>query len=356
MRPTLAPTPLSPGLQPDCLLDDPTRFNICFDLKSNTTNTSWFSTYERARDLWESVITGDLGSPVSSVGLDTSDIHVATMYPPLIDDVYIAAVSRYIDGENKILGSAGYRVLRTATLNNTTYKQTLTGFMRFDQDDIARLMTKDPEKFESIVLHEMGHVLGIGTLWVANNLHTPNSDRYRGTKGNAEWNAMGCNASTDFLPIEQNATGGNAHWDELCLGTEVMTPIMNAGAKFSRLTIATLEDMGYTVSYTKATAFTIFDICDNSECKNYCRNAKRNCNTTSRMLRPAPYEKKQKPKLSKEGRDSAIQYAMKLMKKDRGEQSHIFDHIMEVLYEENGEIYEVQVKEDSEGQIHTVVI
>jgi hypothetical protein len=321
-------------------------------MKSNTTDTSWFAVYRSVKDFWETVIVGDLGSAVSTSGL--SKTHVATAFPPSIDDVYIAGSSLYIDGPGKILGQGGWKILRSGG----TFKQPLTGIVKFDQDDIPRYMTAGT--FEGIVSHEIGHVLGIGTLWTSNNLHTSGSDRYRGAKGNAEWKAMGCTASTDYLPIEQDiATSNNAHWDELCLRTELMTGRYSLGSKLSRLTIASMEDMGYRVSYAGASSFTTCDLSSDALCKRYCQNAGTGCPAT-RSLRKAPTEKKEKPRLSQAGHDNVVKYAKASLQKEPPEERNQVGRSLEVLYEENGEVYEVHVMENDLGELtsssHSIII
>lgn len=85
---------------------------------------------------------------------------------------------------------------------------------------------------------------------------------YLGEKAQAEWEALGC---TTPLPIETD-TGlqgmDNGHWDEFCLRRELMTGILQeyAESPLSRITIAGLEDLGYTVNYDNADEYTIDDV------------------------------------------------------------------------------------------------
>jgi hypothetical protein len=76
-----------------------------------------------------------------------------------------------------------------------------------------------------VILHEMAHVLGIGTLWEHNSLHNGDctSDYYSGAIARQKWADLGC---TGDLPVE---TDGNcpgtagAHWDELCMVCQPVT-------------------------------------------------------------------------------------------------------------------------------------
>lgn len=71
--------------------------------------------------------------------------------------------------------------------------------------------------------------------------------------GNAEYKAIsGCSA----VPVEQGGGTGTrcSHWSEACLQTELMTGYLNSGvlAPLSRITIASLRDLGYSVNYAAA--------------------------------------------------------------------------------------------------------
>lgn len=69
--------------------------------------------------------------------------------------LFITAKLTTIDGANGILGSAGpTRVWESCPTIS------FTGQMEFDIDDIAMLESQDV--FEGVILHEMGHVIGVG--------------------------------------------------------------------------------------------------------------------------------------------------------------------------------------------------
>ena len=62
-----------------------------------------------------------------------------------------------IDGPGKILGQAGPCMIRTPS------GLTVLGVMEFDTADVAQLITQG--LLNTVMLHEMGHVIGFGTLW-----------------------------------------------------------------------------------------------------------------------------------------------------------------------------------------------
>jgi Leishmanolysin len=107
-------------------------------------------------------------------------------------------------------------------------------------------------------------------LWVDKGVTGAQSAKcpYRGAKANAEYQAIsGC----PVVPTENDGREGDgtycAHWDEQCMQTEVMTGSIGAGiSPLSRITIATAEDLGYTVSYDPAESFTRNDLGSGCTC------------------------------------------------------------------------------------------
>lgn len=78
-------------------------------------------------------------------------------YPPTIDGLYISSSVAYMDGPGGILGAAGPVYL---SRSGSTVKA-VTGRMTFDSDDVNSMMGKGT--LNNVILHEMAHVLGVGT-------------------------------------------------------------------------------------------------------------------------------------------------------------------------------------------------
>jgi hypothetical protein len=109
-------------------------------------------------------------------------------------------------------------------------------------------------------LHEMGHVLGIGSLWksfkLVSGVGTTNP-MYVGANALAAYNQIfGTNASG--IPVENTGGAGTAgvHWRESKMDTELMTSLADASMPLSRITIGSLADMGYKVNYAAADYYT----------------------------------------------------------------------------------------------------
>ena len=112
-------------------------------------------------------------------------------------------------------------------------------------------------------------LVGIGTLWEISGVS--GSDRqncpYRGPKANAEFSEIsGCLV----VPTELDGGGGTrcGHWDEECMESELMTGFADVGNNpLSRITIASLEDLGYDVDYRNADSYTTSDLNPNCVCR-----------------------------------------------------------------------------------------
>jgi hypothetical protein len=87
-----------------------------------------------------------------------------------------------------------------------------------------------------------------------------NNCPYMGESATSEYRALtGC----DSIPIEQEGSTGSScrHWSETCLDTELMSPVLDGTSNpLSRVTIASLADLGYNVDYSTAESFTRDDI------------------------------------------------------------------------------------------------
>jgi hypothetical protein len=176
-----------------------------------------------------------------------------------IDDLLIFAAIEPIDGVGNILGSAGWCFRRTGGLP-------VIGTMRFDVADVAGLETTN--RLSAVILHEMGHVIGVGSMWTTKGLlqnastTTTTLDTYfSGVAGGLAFDAIGGATYTGGLKVPVENTGGvgtmNSHWRESVLANELMTGFINSGSNpLSILTVRSLEDLGYTVNAAAADPFT----------------------------------------------------------------------------------------------------
>ncbi|MES2522519.1 MAG: leishmanolysin-related zinc metalloendopeptidase [Gemmatimonadota bacterium] len=173
-------------------------------------------------------------------------------------DVVIFARLAPIDGVGRILGQAG-----PCYINETT-NLTAVGLMEFDLDDLPNLISNGT--LDPVVLHEVGHVLGIGTLW---NFRRALVDG----RGTDDPTFNGAGARAQFLgngglgyggtPVPVENTGGpgtrESHWRRTIFGRELMQGFSSPGSvpPMSATTIASLLDLGYpSVRMSAADPFT----------------------------------------------------------------------------------------------------
>lgn len=194
--------------------------------------------FQQAADRWAQVITGDLPN--------------ATYNGIVVDDIRIDASGVYIDGPGGVLGQAGPDSVRSR--NSAGIRIPYHGSMQFDTADLARLQSNGT--LLPVILHEMGHVLGIGTVWdsLVSGAGTANP-RFIGARATAAYNQI-FSRNENGVPVENTGSPGtrDSHWRDSILSNEVMTGYLGPGAvqPLSRITIAALADMGYTVNFAAA--------------------------------------------------------------------------------------------------------
>ena len=225
----------------------------------NTPTTEQQAAFESARLKWSTVVTGELSNfPVNTNVCQGLNIPVNET----VDDLLILVNLDEIDGPGQVLGSAGPCLVRSSN------GLTIVGQMTFDTADIAQRISDG--SFTDIVLHEMGHVLGIGSLWqnpfaFVSSPCTSNP-RYTGAQAIAAYTGTNGGGSATSIPLE-NFVGSppacpngtrDSHWRESVFGDELMTGFISGTVRpMSLTTIRSLADLGYTVDNSQAAAFTV---------------------------------------------------------------------------------------------------
>ena len=150
-----------------------------------------------------------------------------------------------IDGVGTIAGHGQPTVFRPQNLIPAK------GRLEFDSADLARLESEG--LLVDAVAHEIGHVLGIGTLWTRLNLlaggGSPNPG-FIGNRARREFATLLGQDTAPQVPVENSGGLGTegTHWREQVFGNELMTGFLaTQGNPLSRLTLSSLEDLGYSV-------------------------------------------------------------------------------------------------------------
>ena len=170
-----------------------------------------------------------------------------------VDDILIYIETDGIDDVGGILGAAGPCLIRSLS------RLPSMGYMHLDVADVAQLAASG--QLQDVVLHEMGHILGIGTLWEDRNFVVGSGSqdpRYTGPDGVQGYRDLGGLSST--IPLENSGGAGTAdnHWREATFGYELMTGyISSSDNALTGMTIGALQDLGYTVSYAPSEPLTV---------------------------------------------------------------------------------------------------
>jgi hypothetical protein len=198
--------------------------------------------FKAAADRWTRVIVGDL--PDVTVDGET------------IDDLVIIADGADIDGPSKILGQAGPTRLRPAEAGAAAFLPA-KGRMSFDTADLAQ-MERDGT-LNDVIAHEMGHVLGIGSVWTQKGLLSgagSSNPTFTGEGASREYGTLrGDGGAAQAVPVENMGGPGtrDSHWREAVFGNELMSGFISAsGNPMSRVTVASLGDLGYAVDLDAA--------------------------------------------------------------------------------------------------------
>ena len=182
---------------------------------------------------------------------DLPDANVAGFGP--VDDLVIFVNTTAIgDGPGGVLASAGPRSFRPGTVGDGDGAGLPTsGVINVDRSDI-----RSTQGFIETLTHEVGHILGIGTIWdpFVNGL------TYNGDIGVFERNRTRPDLNSSGIELENTGGPGSfgGHWRDSLYGEEIMSSFASElggviGGDFieslSRMTVGAMEDMGYGVNY-----------------------------------------------------------------------------------------------------------
>ena len=234
------------------------KYHISFVLLGDANKSSKRQVFENAAEKWMSIISKNPSKEKIDLAANEACHYGEDAIKTEVDGLLIVASIVPIDGKGGILGQAGPRYLRDGGLP-------YVGCMQFDEADIGSMEANG--SLSSVILHEMGHVIGIGTLWKYlghMNGYKPTTacnssieeftvkPAFTGKEAITEYATLGGHGN---VPVEDKGGQGTrcGHWSEATFGNELMTGWANAGAMpLSRMTVASLFDLGYEVNKNAA--------------------------------------------------------------------------------------------------------
>ena len=219
---------------------------------------------------WQRAIVGHVGSLhlTEAAGRCVNGI-------PLIDedveDLLLFVQLAAIDGPRNIIGQAApCDVYLPAGL-------TLMGFLQLDVADLDLMLSEGT--LDNVVLHEIGHILGIGTLWnfrrslLVGPVSGGGLDPYfAGANARDQFTLLQSTYAGTPVPVENcvgisgcGAGTRDSHWRKSVFNTELMQGYSNPNMPMSRVTVGSLADLGYTVNLAAADPFTLATALQSSE-------------------------------------------------------------------------------------------
>jgi hypothetical protein len=175
-----------------------------------------------------------------------------------VDGIIIYADLKAIDGVNNVLGSTGVCIIRDVGF------LPVEGLMTFDTADLPGLEANGT--LNLVILHEMAHALGFGTVWVLNipglgtnaflNGFPGNDPTFNGPAARTAFFgaiAAGTTFTGTAVPVEGASAGPGtrySHWRESTFSSELMTGFLGPGLvnPLSAMTVDQFRDIGYVVN------------------------------------------------------------------------------------------------------------
>lgn len=249
----------------------PSTYNIQLRYLS-TVSPARKAVFDSAAAHWERLIIGDVpDEPNVTIGAGQCGTNSPAITNQTIDDIIIFVTLDSIDGPGKILGQSGPCFVRLPG------DFPLVGVMHFDTADVAGL--ENSGVFPSVILHEMAHVLGYGTIWGAPPLglnllagaarNGGTDPHFIGAQALAKFNANGGAGYSGGakVPVE-NCVGFppgvcgsgtiDSHWRESIFVNELMTGFIGGGSNpLSVISTASMGDEGYVVNYAASDPYSV---------------------------------------------------------------------------------------------------
>jgi len=209
--------------------------------------------FNQAAAKWQSIIVDSVGSvqvQLAAGACDSSQPAISERVKDLLILVHVREISDTVPGQS-ILGESGPCLVRDP--GNIP----VLGVMSLNSATLTSLAGSG--LLNDVVKHELGHLLGFGTVWDLDDLlrdSTTNNPWFSGTGAQAAFRSADPSYTNRIVPVEAGGGAGTtlSHWRESVLTNELMTGFIdNPGPNpLSAITIESMADLGYTVDVSQA--------------------------------------------------------------------------------------------------------
>ena len=233
---------------------DPDNYRIELAFVEGATEAERFTEAEkaavrRAAARWMEVVVGDL----PAVPVDTQLCYNFTRMVGTLDDIVITA-SISDAGPINSLGQAARCMSRESGL-------TLTGSIWLNRHYFDPARSMGQLSVYEVAVHEMGHILGIGShrwneILREETRGEPLDTHFPGPLAVEAFNEAGGRAYTGGkVPVDNVSFAPNSHWRQNMLHDELMS--VSGGGALSAITVQALADLGYEVDVSRADPYTL---------------------------------------------------------------------------------------------------
>ncbi len=217
----------------------PEQFTITFNFV-NDVPQSIINASAQAAERWTEIIVGDLPDAISPTHGLVDDILI-NIQLGLLGDVGT-------DGDGNTLANARPLEFRTDADGLPFVAEVGVDEADVDRTDLVAVM-----------IHEFAHALGFPDAAGFQQYVSEDGSYFTGPNAVREYNSVfGAAADPQGVPFDTTGGGGTAyaHWNEDVFGNELMTGFIDpSGNPISVITVGAFDDMGYTVDYAAADAY-----------------------------------------------------------------------------------------------------
>ena len=234
-----SPTPV---VAPDRAPRDSTgQFDITVEFGEGF-NEEWRQAILHSIARWEQVITVDY--PTSNASLQGC----AIAHEVSVDDLLIR-----FEWDDRTGPTVGYAATcATVATPGFPAGRPNAGVVWMSRHRFGTEIVEDFMAVDRVVLHEVGHVLGIGTIWRDSGFVTTSGTLLQFTGQNAVNAYVRLTSRSNATGVPLDPDGG--HWHDVGVHDELMHRGGNRSQsnKITEVSIGALHDLGYTVSYEQA--------------------------------------------------------------------------------------------------------